>query len=105
MLTRDYWFEELGPNQDITIRLTLEFGFYYQAAKLNGRPEDCYPEELDWEINLPDHLDLIVAGQMLTASPEEVASVVTQIESLVYEMNHTPELAKEWYDEEEDDDY
>lgn len=35
------------------VGLELEYDYSYQPAKVNGLPEDCYPEDESCEINLP----------------------------------------------------
>lgn len=49
-MQRTYEFEfEVDP---ILVELDLDYCYYRQPAKLNGRPEDCYPEDEESEITL-----------------------------------------------------
>ena len=47
-MIKQYTFEELPQVDDITIDLLV--CYYYRPAKLDGLPEDCYPEEEEIDI-------------------------------------------------------
>lgn len=89
---KEHTFEDL-PAPDIT--LELYYNYSYTPGRYFGLPENCYPEEEESELSLPDGWEEQVISAYMTAARE----AMKQIEQKVIEMRDDG-LPREWAEQE-----
>jgi len=102
-MRKDWWFEELGPDENLWVEVSLDYSYYYDGGKLYG--DDAYPPEEDGEINLPDDLLAVIQKSMPNEQLSVCMMVMAEIEGRVLALNADIQTVKEWYDEECEDDH
>lgn len=79
MNTRIHEFNLL---EDDTIELEVEFDYAFYPGKYNGRPEDCYPDEEECEVNLEAGWEQKVTAVNLKLANENIKYINHQLERL-----------------------
>ena len=76
-MIKQYTFEELPQVDDITIDLVV--CYYYSPAKLDGLPEDCYPEEEEIDITPESGYEQAIMSAYVDAARLAIKQIDDQI--------------------------
>ena len=100
-VTQDFHEQEIefdngeGEIEIVYADLRVEANCFYQAAKLDGPPENCYPEDSECEITRIEVLKAIDEdGNVLTLSKEKLALIQAAID----EDHLSDEIFEAWMD-------
>ena len=95
MFYRELTFDDLPAVEEINLDATIYY--YYRKANTDGLPENCYPEEEEFEITLePGYADLIMAAYV-----REARYAIKEIEQKVSEID--VRTVRQWLEEEQED--
>lgn len=62
--------------------LEVEFTYSYDPGKYHGLPENCYPEEEEAEVTLPDNYEQIIFDHYLRAARVAIKHVENHVNSI-----------------------
>jgi hypothetical protein len=91
MSTKTYTFDEL-PAPDIT--LDLSYIYTFRPGRTQGLPENCYPEEEECEVKLPEGFEKAVMTAYIMAARQAMKEIESRVMDLEFDM--TP---RQWAEE------
>lgn len=94
-MERTYEFEfEVDP---ILVELDLEYSYYRQPAKLNGSPEDCYPEEEEGEVSLVGNWKDKIRDAFMAEAEQAIRSMEDRLMDLEFD-----NMPRKWAQEDQE---
>ena len=94
MFYKELTFDELPAVDEINLDATIYY--YHLDAKTDGLPENCYPEEEEFEVTLePGYADVIMAAYV-----REARYAIKEIDRKVSEISVA--TVRQWLDEQEE---
>ena len=87
--------------EEVEVELDIDYSAYYQAAKLGGPPEDCYPEDSEMTIDEVSFPSEVVEAYTDAELQEAVEAIMDKVEEACWEDFFSVEYDGPEYDPED----